>query len=109
MRATDLLGSRVIDSDGRNLGRIHDLRFRVEGRPETHDLTLVLVAISCSQITRGHAMGYGSGDMKGPWPLKAIFGRIHSRVLEIPWAEVANHGSGEVRLATASSQSGRQA
>jgi PRC-barrel domain protein len=89
MRATDLIGCVVRDSDGVHLGHVHDLRFESAGKPggAWH---CRLTGFSCGRTSVGHRLGYGTGDMAGPWPISALFTRWKARRLEIDWSDVAN-------------------
>jgi hypothetical protein len=89
MRATDLLGCDVYAADGEHLGHIHDLRFETTGRLGTSTWRCRLTGFACGKTSLGHRLGYGTGDMAGPWPLSAIFARRGRRSLEINWSDVA--------------------
>jgi hypothetical protein len=41
-------------------------------------------------VSVGHRLGYGAGDMAGPWPLTSIFGALRRRSLEIDWTDVVS-------------------
>lgn len=88
MRATQLIGCTVLDPDGQLIGHVHDLRFHTTGNPQTgwHSQ---LTGIACGKRAPvGHRLGYGIGDMTGPWPLSVIFRRRRQRSLQIDWADV---------------------
>jgi hypothetical protein len=89
MRATDLIGCDVYDSLGEHLGHVHDLRFEAEGTPGT-SWRCRLTGFSCGRSSIGHRLGYGTGDMAGPWPISALFTRWTGRRLEIDWNDVAS-------------------
>jgi hypothetical protein len=92
MRATELIGHPVHDLEGVRLGVVHDLRFEMTWIPE-HQLVCRLTGLACSDTAGvGHRLGYGTGDMTGPWPLSALFTRRRQRRwLEIDWQDVATH------------------
>jgi hypothetical protein len=91
MRATQILGCEVYDADGEPLGHVHDLRFEA-GPPDKDRRTgwrCRLTGFSCSRRSPlGHRLGYGTGDMTGPWPLDRIFRRRRERSLDIDWSDV---------------------
>jgi hypothetical protein len=88
MRATDLIGCAVLDTDGQLIGHVHDLRFETTGSNET-GWRCRLTGFACGKrAPLGHRLGYGTGDMAGPWPLSVVFGRIRQRSIEIDWADV---------------------
>jgi hypothetical protein len=93
MRATQLLGCQVYDADGDLLGHVHDLRFEASSPSTGHKTgwNCRLTGLACGRRSPvGHRLGYGTGDMAGPWPLSAIFRRRRQRSLEINWSDVAN-------------------
>lgn len=87
MRATDLIGCDVYGSDGERIGRVHDLRFEMTWTGKR--LTLRLSGFDCrDSLALGHRLGYGQGEMAGPWPLKPLFERRMRARLQIDWADV---------------------
>jgi PRC-barrel domain len=99
MKATDLIGCAVFDSDGAELGHVHDLRLESEGRPEDGNWRCRLTGLVCGgSIAIGHRLGYGTGDMAGPWPLTTLFGRRQQRRLTVPWREVDQLQPGRITL-----------
>lgn len=105
MKASDLIGCDVYDSDGIRLGRVHDLRFELsvgQGRPFHCELT----GIDCgASAAVGHRLGYGTGDMAGPWPLSVLLTRYRRRSLQtIRWTHVAGVAEGRIRLRTTRSR-----
>ena len=67
MRAAELIGCQVYDADGQPVGTVHDLQFRLHTRPDGTQ-ACQLDALECGGIGLGHRLGYGEGDMRGPWP-----------------------------------------
>jgi hypothetical protein len=88
MRTSDLIGTKVYDSGGQELGKVHDIR---AGRDGSHDVeapyavTHLLVAAG----SIGTRLGYGYGRMHGPWPLSAIAERAMARSYAVEWGQVA--------------------
>jgi PRC-barrel domain protein len=87
MRATELIGCGVYDSRGERLGHVHDLRFEADGEPGPA-WRCRLTGIACGRTSIGHRLGYGGGDMAGPWPISVLFRWHTSRRLEIDWTDV---------------------
>src|SRR5205085_2374502 len=88
MRASELLGCELYDVDGVLIGHVHDLRF--EARPASgRAVSYRLTALQCGSASAGHRLGYGHGDMAGPWPLKWAFQRAAHRSLIVEWSDVA--------------------
>jgi hypothetical protein len=44
-----------------------------DGRPGTAAWRCRLTAVVCGRTAIGHRLGYGTGDMRGPWPLSVVF------------------------------------
>jgi hypothetical protein len=89
MRAAELLGCAVHDSSGEVVGHVHDLRF--EAQPAADDPDAVsyrLTGLQCGSAAVGHRLGYGHGDMAGPWPLLILFRRSRHRSLLVEWHDV---------------------
>ena len=102
MKASQLLGAPVIDADGELIGRVHDLRFELTRPPlgRTIGWTCRLTGLVCGGRTPlGHRLGYGTGDMAGPWPLSTFFRRRRESGLEIDWQEVRSVDASRIQLA----------
>lgn len=90
IRATHLLGCAVLDVDGEFIGRVHDLRFSASGGRDA-GWRCRLTGIACgTRAPLGHRLGYGTGDMAGPWPLSVVFRRRRQRWIEIDWSDVTS-------------------
>jgi hypothetical protein len=99
MKATDLIGCAVFDSAGEQIGHVHDLRLESDGKPEDGNWRCRLTGLVCGdRIAIGHRLGYGVGDMAGPWPLTALFGRQRGRSLTVAWREVDRLQPGRITL-----------
>ena len=87
MRAAELIGCHVFDAGGQHIGTVHDLHFTVRVRPDGSQ-ACQLDALECGGIGLGHRLGYGEGDMRGPWPFPALFRLLARRSLAVPWSAV---------------------
>jgi hypothetical protein len=101
VKATDLIGCDVYGADGVRVGRVHDLKFELStsgGRPTGCRLT----ALDCgTSAAIGHRLGYGTGDMAGPWPLSVLFERYREKSLRtVRWADVAEVAGRRIALRT---------
>jgi hypothetical protein len=103
MRATELIGCDVYDSRGKHLGHVHDLRFEADGVPGA-SWQCRLTGLSCGRSSIGHRLGYGTGDMAGPWPISTLFTRWTGRRLEIDWKHVASFDRPRIELNIAQDQ-----
>lgn len=89
MRAAELIGCQVYDADGQLVGTVHDLRFRLHARPDGTQ-ACQLDALECGGVGLGHRLGYGEGDMRGPWPFRQLFRRLARDSVAIPWAQITD-------------------
>jgi hypothetical protein len=90
VRAAELIGCQVYDADGQPVGTVHDLHFRLHTQPDGTQACR-LDALECGGIGLGHRLGYGEGDMRGPWPFPQLFRRLARRSLAVPWAQVTSY------------------
>jgi hypothetical protein len=90
MRAAELIGCQVYDADGQPIGTVHDLHFTVRVWPGG-GRDCELDALECGGIGLGHRLGYGEGDMRGPWPFPVLFRRLARRSLTVPWSAVTSY------------------
>ncbi|GAB3489900.1 PRC-barrel domain-containing protein [Flexivirga lutea] len=100
MRAVDLLGLAAVDTAGRSLGKVHDVRLET-GAPPTPDSGEPAFAISALLIGKAgyaHRLGYGRGQMAGPWPLTSFFRRMANRSVLVPWSDVTEVGTHQVTV-----------
>ncbi len=88
MRAAELIGCRVYDTDGQLIGTVHDLHFEVAVSPDGEPVCY-LDALECGGIAVGHRLGYAGHAMHGPWPLPALFGWLARRSQIVPWSAVS--------------------
>lgn len=82
LRASAILGTPVLDPDGRSLGRLRDLRLRAH-RDGHHIEGLVT-----GRGVIAERFGYAYGEVAGPWLLVAIMRRLARRTRYIPWNDV---------------------
>jgi sporulation protein YlmC with PRC-barrel domain len=70
MRASELLGRRVLDGDGREVGIVHDVVVRLgdDGRVSVSGL---VVAPATVRARLAHAWGYAQGRARGPAVLRS--------------------------------------
>lgn len=92
MRAIDLLGAKVYDNAGQEIGAVRDLRFEAGGRAvaDSGQPAYRLVEIQCGGAGVAHRLGYGHRDLVGPWPLDRILARLARRSLLVRWEQIAS-------------------
>jgi PRC-barrel domain len=98
MRATELIGCQVYDADGQLLGTVHDLHFTVHVRPDGSQ-ACQLDVLECGGIGLGHRLGYGEGEMRGPWPFPSLFRFLVRRSLAVPWSAVTAYQRPRIDIA----------
>jgi hypothetical protein len=87
MRTADLIGRTVYDAAGHKLGKVHDIRAGLDGAREVdapYAVTHLLVAAS----TVAMRLGYGYGDMHGPWPLSSAIRRHFRDGYAVRWDQI---------------------
>lgn len=84
MKATELLGAEVVDTRGRRLGKVHDVRLaRTHPNERWHIETLVV-----GPSAFAYRLGYAEEDVRGPCLLAALAARLNRRTHRIPWKHV---------------------
>ena len=96
MRASELLASRVIDADGRELGPVRDVRLHDDGG-ETRITGIVIGGGRFAHTA--HALGFAEGRVQGPWLLRRIYAEASEGARVIPAERVLDWGPGTVRVA----------
>jgi sporulation protein YlmC with PRC-barrel domain len=89
MLMSDLLGSRVRDSDGVCVGRVMDVRMVQDGPYIDgfgHALRLDTLVIGRSWTPA--RLGYVRGGVRGPALLRWLSSRIEGRAIVVPWIDV---------------------
>jgi hypothetical protein len=93
VKAIDLIGSPVYDTDGQLVGTVDDLLFTADDTtraPEDASSPAYrLDALECGGVGLGHRLGYAHHQMPGPWPLPALFRLLARRSVLIEWADIA--------------------
>jgi sporulation protein YlmC with PRC-barrel domain len=90
MRASDLIGQDVLDSAGRRLGVVTDLRCVQDGplrgamqAPRVH-------ALIVSRRRTGSLLGYDRRAQQGPWLIRRVVRLLHRDAVLVPWEAVAS-------------------
>ena len=99
MRLSDLLGSSVIDESGTKLGAVLDVRAVQDG--PVHPGFGAALRIDGLVVGRGglaFRLGFHRLQVRGPWPLTAVFGRLEGRSLYVEWERVVGCADATVRI-----------
>jgi hypothetical protein len=102
MRLAELIGCRLFDCDGTEIGSVHDVRFVADGRPYagTGKPAYRLDALIVGGEAVGDRLGYTRREMKGPWPLTVLFPRLARRSYVIPWAHVTRFDRPRIEISS---------
>lgn len=86
MRLSKLLDRVVVTADGRSLGKVRDVRLVQDGPilPGGTQAAMRVEAVIVSSGWRGVRLGYLRGEVRGPWLLRTIFGRLERAARAIP-------------------------
>ena len=94
MRSSELLTASVVDSEGRDLGSVRDVRVAQRGG----DLVVVGLVVGEGRLAKAaHAWGYAEGRAQGPWLVRALTRRASRAARFVPAERVTEWEPG-VRL-----------
>jgi hypothetical protein len=97
VRLSEILESEVVDAEGRHLGKVHDVVLVADGRVlDVWGPALRLHELVVGRRSIGARLGLTEDGVRGPWMLKALFGR--QRRDNVAWSRVASVADGVVRL-----------
>jgi hypothetical protein len=95
MRLGDLLGSAVVDADGRRVGTVRDVRIR----PVSGDMSVTGIVIGDGPLAgMAHSWGYAERRACGPWPFEALMRRARITSAFVRAADIARWDVGRVAL-----------
>lgn len=101
MRLAEVMGCRVVDADGRDIGAVHDVRLVADGSADAGERrSYRLDALVVGTGGAAHRLGYSHDDMTGPWPLTAVLRRIAQRSKLVAWRDVSELGRPTIRIRT---------
>ena len=89
MRLSDLLGAEVVDQAGRSAGQVHDVRLVQDG-PVTGGFgaALRVDGLIVGRRAVGARLGYDRRKMKGPLPVKLLYGWLFQDGRYVHWERV---------------------
>ncbi len=88
MRASELLGRRVFDADGRDLGRVMGIRSVQDGPVSGAYALLRVESLVVHKRRIGAALGYQLREQSGPGPISALMRWVHRDARLVPWTAV---------------------
>lgn len=89
-RLADLMGARVIDATGRDIGHVTDVRLIETGAPAGPGPLRVEGLVIASR-RRSRMLAYDHRPVTAPWPLTALARRATRHARWAPWEGVAAH------------------
>ncbi|KMO93479.1 PRC-barrel domain-containing protein [Streptomyces roseus] len=91
MRLADLMGARVIDVTGRDIGHVSDVRLTEAAAPSRRLPGLHVAGIVIATRRRSRLLAYDHRPVDAPWPLTALARRATRHALWAPWTAVTAH------------------
>lgn len=90
MRLSELLGAKVVDSNGDDLGPVRDVCGIAEGAndDESPPRDIRIDGVVCGGSGIGVRLGYERFDVRGPVLLAALFRRLERRAHYVEWSQV---------------------
>lgn len=99
MRLTEVLGARVVDRDGTELGPVRDVRLVQRGPlVGTFGSALVVDELIVGGRPMAQRLGYDCGQVGGPWLIGLVARRLSRRAIVVPWDQVASVEARSIRL-----------
>ena len=96
MILSDLLGSDVVDADGRRLGAVIDVRLEVSGAPRQLLAETVVTGLLVSPHSRFSTWGYERRGEDGPYLIARFQRWLHRGTFLVAWDEVERVDAGRV-------------
>jgi sporulation protein YlmC with PRC-barrel domain len=100
MILSDLLGLDVFDAGGTKVGRVIDMRFRLDEVPASGSALpqARLSGFLVSPRSRSSYLGYERKDLNAPWLVAKLEEWWHRGSFLVDWADVDSVGDDGVRL-----------
>jgi hypothetical protein len=97
MTVNELLACDVVDPTGQVVGHVHDVTFvlRDEGATPVYEIRYLMFLPGIV----GVRLGYGYGEMHGPWPIATVMRRVvRTRSRATEGAHVTDISGGRVHI-----------
>ena len=99
MRLADLIGSKVVDADGHDMGRVGDVWLVQDGPPiGAFGAALRVEALVVGRFGLASRAGYEREDVRGPAPIAWFLHRQTAHRPVVPWNDIASIEEGRIRL-----------
>jgi len=99
IRFSDLLRMLVLDAGGQEVGMVYDARFVKDGPVQgAFGPGYRLQGLVVGTRSFGARLGFDRASVKGPWPLKAMFRRLHANAKFVDWSYIDSIDGARIRL-----------
>lgn len=98
MRASELLGARVVDAEGRRVGVVTGLHCTSDGPKHGPLAAPVVRGLRVMPHGWGAGLGYQQRGQLGPWLIRRTVEWMQRRGRIVPWHDVDDVADGEIRL-----------
>lgn len=99
MRLADVIGSRVVDFDGRDIGRVGDVWLIQDGPPiGVFGAALTVEALVIGRFGLASRAGYEREDVRGPAPIVWFLHRRTAHRPIVHWSEISAIEEGRIRI-----------
>jgi sporulation protein YlmC with PRC-barrel domain len=89
MRLSDLLGCDVVDSTGRQIGRVHEVRAVQTGPLQgSFGAALTLEGLIVGRGSIGTRLGFDRTDVRSPAVVRLVFEGMKGDRLYVPWDRI---------------------
>jgi PRC-barrel domain len=89
MRLSDLLGSRVFDENGEEIGRVHEVRAVQDGPlQDAFGAALRIEALIVGRGSMGTRLGLDRPDARSPALVRIIFEGVRGKRRFVPWDNI---------------------
>jgi hypothetical protein len=96
---SELIGARVADGEGRDLGRVKDVLLVQDGPyVEGFGNALRVEGVLVGPGSIGARLGFQRSEVRGPWLLNVLFRRLERRASFYDWSAVARWDGRHVHL-----------
>jgi sporulation protein YlmC with PRC-barrel domain len=98
-RLAELIGARVVTEDGRRRGHVKDVRLVQDGPyVEGFGQALRVEGLLVGPPLIGVRLGFERAEVRGPWPVSALFRTLERRATFVPWEDVLEWDGARVLL-----------
>lgn len=106
MKLSDLLGRRVTDHNGRDIGRVHDVRLRGPGPGTTQvghdDPAFRIEGLIVGNGGLADRLGFDRAGVRSPALVRVIAVALLGHPIYVPWNRVTQLSDGQVHISGSS-------